>query len=139
MTHDNDLRSAVGAEESGREDLSSYGKKRQPGRSRVVIGILDLHPNTAPESDAVFNLFSSFLWLRIIPGSIFIDLAVYLDGVVAGKALPGTGGMSVAGFQILFLDCIRWEILISLDNDAIITLGYCDAIPGCLWHRLSSF
>src|SRR5438876_6528785 len=88
-----------------------------------------------PESDVVFNIFSSILWFWIVPGSIFIDLPVDLKRVVAGKTLPGAGSMSATLLQIFLLDSFTWEILVSLNDNTVITFGYGNTVPGCFRHN----
>src|SRR5579875_134077 len=102
----------------------------------TVTALLNLNLYAVPECYVILNLFRSLFWMRIIPGSIFVDLTIDLNIIIAGNALPGTCRMRAALSKVLAIDRIGRKVLVALHNDALITLGQYCPIPDCFWHIL---
>ena len=86
-----------------------------------VLLALDLDP--APEGDVVFNIVGGCLGGRVIPGGVFVFLPINLDGVVAGRAFPGAGGMMIAFLEIFTLNGVGGEIMIAFNYDGVIAFS----------------
>src|SRR6478672_11301404 len=79
--------------------------------------------DTFPEGDVSFNVFGGIFGLGIVPSSVFINLSINFNRVITGNAFPGTGGVSVAFFEILLVDSIGGKVLIALNYFSAIALG----------------
>ena len=60
--------------------------------------------DTIPKGYVVLDLLGSLFRVRVIPGSILVDLAVHLDVVVTGRSFPGAYAMVTGFFEVLLFD-----------------------------------
>ena len=107
----------------------------QKGICPFVLSKLLFYFDAMPEGDIACNILCCLFGGWVIPGGIFIDLVIDLYIVVTREALPGTGRMRSAFFEVCAVDRVRWEILVAFHNFTLITFGECHIIPGCLWHE----
>ena len=91
---------------------------------------------TPPKCNIILDLPGSLLWGGIVPGRVFVLLAIYLNRIVAGQAFPRAGRVRIAPLKILALDRIGREVLVPLDDDAVIAFSECNAVPGCFRHGI---
>jgi hypothetical protein len=86
-----------------------------------------------PIYSSIFTPFPKVIGL--LPGGIRIPLPIKFQIVVAGLALPPTGGGVSARHEELTLHRIGRELLVSLDFDGLIALGDDGAFPHCFCHN----
>ena len=77
----------------------------------------------------IFDGLGSIRWRWIIPGCISITLAINLQMIIAGCALPGTDGMGSTVFQVGLFNGSYREIVVSLDKNSVITFGNNFIVP----------
>src|SRR5467141_2163005 len=100
----------------------------------MVYFYLFRYLHSLPKRHVSRDLFGSLFWLPIEPGSVLIHLVFHHYIVVAGNSLPRTRGVGIARRQQLFLDSFRRKIMVSLDDNRVVTFGYYFTIP-CCFHR----
>src|SRR6266508_4629990 len=93
--------------------------------------------HAAPKGDVIFNLLSSLLRFRVIPGSILIHFFVDLNVIVAGKPFPGASALFFARAKIFLLDRLRREVMISLNDDRLVRFRQQRIFPSG-FHKLTS-
>src|SRR5262249_8821169 len=97
-----------------------------------------VHVHAVPERDVVRDLLGGVLGLRIEPRGVFVDLPVDHDVVVARRALPRAERVGTALAQMLAAYGCGREILIALDDDALIALRDDRSVPAGACHGCTS-
>src|SRR6476661_4047332 len=111
------------------------GRRRcRANRPRPPANDLLQYLDALPESGAVLDLAGRGLGLRVIPGSIWVALAVHLHVVVAGGAFPRTHCLVIAGLEIFAVNGLHGEVLIAFHLDRLVRFSENGSVPGCLWH-----
>ena len=82
----------------------------------------------------VLDLLRRVTGLWVVPCRVFVDFAIDLEAIVAGRSLPRADTMMIRALEILFLNGFRRELVVSLDDLRVITLCYNNAVPCCLCH-----
>jgi hypothetical protein len=115
-------------------------QKKWPDEQRVkeVADLFRLYfyLYTPPKRNIILDLPGSLLWGGIVPGGVFVLLAIYLNRIVAGQAFPRAGCVRIAPLKILVLDRIGREVLVPLYDYTGIAFSECDAVPGCFGHGI---
>ena len=92
-------------------------------RSRLA----DLH--AFPKRDAAFDVGGGLFGLGVVPGSVWVHVAIDIDGVITGLTLPGATGLVVAKADVLTLDRSLREIVVPLDHDGIVAFSNDGVLP----------
>jgi hypothetical protein len=115
-------------------------QKKWPDEQRVKeladLFRLYFYLYTPPKRNIILDLPGSLLWGGIVPGGVFVLLAIYLNRIVAGQAFPRAGCVRIAPLKILVLDRIGREVLVPLYDYTGIAFSECDAVPGCFGHGI---
>ena len=87
-----------------------------------------------PKCQVTFNVFCSFLRLRVVPGSILVDLVVYHNIIVTCAAFPAAHRRIVAGTNKRMVQGVGWKVVIALNHHSLITFCYDSTLPNS-FHR----
>lgn len=71
------------------------------------------------------------LWIWVCPGGVAVELGAHADMIVARGALNRTNRRVRARLEKASVDRGKWEVVISLYDDCLVTCGDRDAIPDC--------
>lgn len=90
-----------------------------------------LHLHAAPKSHVAREVFGDALDRAIhesgvVPGGVYVGLAIDGDGVITGLALPKTGGVVIGGCEIFLVDGTGWKVPVALDVDEVVFFGFGD-------------
>src|SRR2546425_917124 len=80
------------------------------------------------------DLLGRLAWVCIVPGSVFVLSIADDDVVITRFALPVTGCVGVAFTEVLILDGLRREIVITFHDDCVTALSK-DCIVPCRFHK----
>src|ERR1700684_439799 len=98
----------------------------------MIHASLGDHAHTLPECNAAFDLRCLALGFSVVPGGIRIAIAVDVQRVIVGRALPGTHAGMSTGFQQRLIDRTLREIVIALHDHRVWRLRDHRALPYCL-------
>src|SRR5260370_949616 len=70
----------------------------------------------------------------VVPGCIFIFLAVHQEIVVTGRALPAAYRLRVALLEILAMNRVGWKVVVAFDDFSLGGFGKNGTIPDGLGH-----
>ena len=101
--------------------MRSHAERRNE-ISAGVGGERLLHLHAFPKGDVAFNIFSRVFGFGIVPGGVFVRLSIDRDGIIAGYAFPGTGGVGAAVLEILLVNGVGGEVVVTFDYDGAIAL-----------------
>jgi len=87
----------------------------------VPYRLANLH--ALPKRHPAFDIGSSVFGLGVVPGGVRVDVAMDVDGVVAGLALPGATGLVVAKADVFTLERGLGEVVVAFDHDGVVALG----------------
>ncbi len=99
---------------------------------------LVLYFDAIPNCDIIFQTSCQEAWMRIVPGSILIFRAIYLNVIVTRYPFPKTERVCLTLPQILTLYVVRRKVVIALNNKIMIALSECDTIPTSFSHSHDS-
>jgi len=85
----------------------------------------------------VFDLGRCGFGIGIVPGSIFVDLPIDDNIVVARFTFPWASGMRGALLKIFSLNRLRREIVVAFDDYRIVALCQNGVVPGRLHECMS--
>ena len=91
--------------------------------------LLFFHPHAFPKRHATRDFLGGIFGRGVVPGGILVFFAVHAQRVVAGLALPGAGGVGDAVFEKLLFEGIGGEVVVVLDHDRVVALGYDGVVP----------
>src|SRR5579884_346325 len=103
------------------------------GAAIALFSLLDDF-DVFPEGDHAFDMLRLVLRIGVVPGGIFVVLAVYTHGVIAGFAFPASGSALFARGQELLVNRFGWEVGVAVHLHGLVALGQNRAVPNCFCH-----
>src|SRR5438046_5156819 len=82
-----------------------------------------------PKGDAVFDVESRFFRIWIIPGGIFVHIAVDDNVMITCFAFPRTSCVRRVFAEMRAVNRICREVVIAFDNQRLVALSKCRALP----------
>src|SRR5947209_6583795 len=89
-----------------------------------------------PEGDVAFDISGVGLGLRVVPRRVAVCLIADNNVVIAGRTFPGAYGVCLRWLEVLVIDAVSREVMITFDDDGVIALRKDGVIPGC-FHKIS--
>ena len=90
---------------------------------RLLFPLLALDLNALPEGYVVFDVCGGGLRLRVVPGRVFVSLAVHQYVIVVRGSFPRADGGVIAGLEEFTVNAFGGEIVVSFDLLGVIAFG----------------
>ena len=92
---------------------------------------LSFNLNPTPERNMILDLACGRLGIRIVPGSILVDLVINYDVVVTRGSFPRAFCVRTTLLKMLALDRSGRKIVVTLDDNCLVALRQYLVIPRC--------
>src|SRR5215510_92004 len=97
--------------------------------------LFDLH--AFPKRDVIFDVLRGISSVRVIPRRVIVHFSVDDDVVITRRALPAADSVGVARLKVFFVDRVGRKIMISFDDDGLVTFGDYGAVPNSFHNFFS--